>query len=499
MRTLAEQAAAVASPTKAAFQKLAAYLEVAHDPILLEAVESALDDWAIAYRDLWDEVAPHGVWDASVNRDDYEPTLRNMAACVTLFQLLGQSVTSSCGFPWGLHVVSVDATRMIAFDPLPDDLPAEAIKRMLPDFASDVLFAFDNMTDVLPAYHVQLMKDVSRALRALCDACKCDVDHAVRLGDGWGFELESAGYAANELGLTELEVEQLATDRRVVAVPLWNGKMAYPTFQFGAAGALLPEVQHVLEHAHDRLRGWPLALWLSYCVKDGKALGWYELELGHRGLWKPHWNLPGVGEFDDIAADRQTVAVNQPLYRITRRELGPFYFSSVRSIGGHVSPPAGRFDLDEALTGKGALYTAFTGVGACHEVLDREPVLTLREVLARTLWTIQPRSSLEVADLTDVSGRLANSTNRVDTQSMSLRMSDKHVGMKVGLRTSTAEAGVVFFGKRGPHLPAAAGLGVWSVSRRQLVTTDELWTYVSDRERDHESFPVIFRRLPGAA
>ena len=494
--SLPDHSRLIAWRTCAVAQEFAKYLQGVHSEAELADLEMSIDDLMSAFQQVWDTVAPGGAWTSGA-RDEYEPVVRTLATGVTLFQVLAQVACRHAGHPWGTHLFSPAQLRMVPFDQLPSELPDAGLTRMIPDLAADLVIAVDTLTDVTPASGLGIKKDLVAALFEVCEACGCTMQDATRIGEDWGLgALLTPAEAAAQLGTDEPDVLSRVARREVVAVPLWTGAWRLPAFQF-SRDRVHPHVENVLRHAHDRLRGWPLALWMAVAVRDRRPEAWYQQVLGARGLWKPHWSDPETGEFDDVDVSRPATPVDGVLHRISRSDFGPFYFSHVTpTAGGGVTPPAGRFDLEAGMTDLGTMYTATTAKGACNEVLDREPVLTLSEVLDRTMWRLEPRSTIDVIDLTDLSASLAATTNRRDTQSLALRMSRGSKGLRVGLRTSSAEVGVAVFGRAGGHLPSSVGLGVWSAEGQPLLATDALWAYVEARDRDQGGFPVLFRQFP---
>lgn len=86
---------------------------------------------------------------------------------------------------------------------------------------------------------------------------------------------------------------------------------------------------------------------------------------------------------------RRTLRGDVELYRIHRRERGPWWFSS---------DGAGRFD--PVGTGVGACYLAARPLGAWVEVFRKEMQLSERAVGDRALFTVALGTDLRLADLT---------------------------------------------------------------------------------------------------
>jgi hypothetical protein len=486
----------IAYHTSAVIQQFDLYFTFEHEISRLSQIEHGFDKWQRAYSELWTEVAPQGEWIDDATAIAYEPFLRNMAVCLTFFQLLGQEVSLKAGFIWGTHLSPSKSPTRTDLDALLPVLPVDARKRILPDITADLFSSVSDILRLSPDY--TCIPELSSALESICGSVGLPTGATIRLRDDWGFEVEDANFAAVELGISVDDVFDLVERRLIVSVPQWNGKVGFPTFQF-FRNQIRGDVAFVLQNISDDFTGWRLALWLSYCVREFKTTEWYAEVLSQRYLWKPNWSLNGTGEFDAVSTARTTEDTSDELYRVTRREFTPFFFSAVSQLEGssyRVSTPSGRFDLEAAISENGSLYMAATPEGACLEVLDRELVLTLEAILERCLWKCAPQEALSVADLTSVTPPPQMSTNRLDTRDLSIKMSSRYKGIKVGLRTSAFEFGYVFFGPSGAHLPAAAGLGVWSAEQSELVVSPSLWEYVEDRVRNLGDFPVIFRRFP---
>ena len=482
-------------------KKFAEYLErEPHDDALLEAAERAIEDMLSAFSQIQVDAATDSIFRQDAEEDaeeDYEALVWTMVSGQALFQVLAKVASQKAGFPWGEHLFSAAELRLVQREPLPERLPSAAIKRLIPDLASDLAYAMDKLTDSDPVRANGIMADIDKGLKRICRACDCADDHRNGLTNDWGLgELMTPKRAGEELRIDAPDVVRRIDDRGLVGVPLWTGAWRVPGFQF-VRGELRDDVKFVLTHAHDDLRGWQLALWLAKAIQDSRSQDWYETVLSDRGHWKPHWSSNETGEFGTYSLTARATSFSGELYRISRRGLRPFYFSHVEeSEEGHLTPPAGRFDLDSDTSSKGTMYTATTAMGACTEVLDRELVLTLSEVLNRSMWRLEPRNPIKVVDLTSLPSSLPATRNRRETQYLAFRVSLEHEGLLVGLRTSQAEIGLAVFGDAGAHLPSAVDLGLWSADSEPLVHTDALWEYVDARDQDQAGFPVLLRQFP---
>ncbi len=489
MRPLPAQAQALSARVQAAVAALAEQLEAGDAPSLV-VLEQRMQDLLKEYRAL---LAETGLGDRTgpptgVAKDDYNAFVRSVVALASMTALVAGKVGGSAGIAWGHHLFGEHDLGPVRHDALELALPERAVKRILVDQAGDLLGAFTELAELLPGRPHGRISAVERSLERICRALDCRGSVRRSLG----FTLWDAASFASELGINEDEAVRRAEAREVVAVKSWTGQWQFPDYQT-VRGALRDEVALVCADADPGFKGWPLAIWLGGNL--GQTPAYYEQLLGGRGLWRPHWGDAATGAFNGIIRPAQAPPPTE-LWRNIKRGYGPFFFSSAKpSAPGAPAPPAGRFDLP-AHTDRGSLYTAATPAGACAEVLDREPVVTLRHLLHRVLWRLAPNEQLKLADLSSAAALLAATTNRNDTQELAERLSATWQGMQVPLRTGGSDPGAVLFGPVGAVLPAAAGLGLWSAEPEPLIQSDHVWDYLDQREALTDGFPIVLRRFP---
>lgn len=110
-------------------------------------------------------------------------------------------------------------------------------------------------------------------LRGLVKPLSPSVNWALTAQKGVGMdvdvdELVGPFYRAEDLaawkGITLEAVDELVRDRRLLVLASSSGMLAYPTFQFGPTGELLPYLAEVLELVDpEGLDGLGSALWLN--------------------------------------------------------------------------------------------------------------------------------------------------------------------------------------------------------------------------------------------
>ena len=449
----------------------------------LENLERALDRLLVGYRQMILDIKPSPGSAVDLN---YEPFIRCVVSFATIVQLVGPKVGESVGIDWGLHVFSDQDFELIGFDQIKTRLPEAAIRRILPDQVSDLKSAVTQVARK-PMIRPDLLKArIFDQLDSICAALMCPP----AMHESLDMTLLTAQDAMKQLRILDpTELATLIEERKIISVPTWTGERQFPSYQFGRTG-IVESVRDVCENAAESFKDWPLAIWMARNWQ--RPENYFATTLGNIGLWKPSWNQPLTGEFSGLQ-NPDKVDIVGPVYRVARNVLSPFYFS-----GASVSNPqeGGRFDLDKD-EAKGSLYTALAVIGAWAETFEREPVLTLRDVLVRRVWTLTPKRPITVADLEPLSAKLAATNNRADTQDVAITLEAAgEVGIRVSLRSRGGEIGVVFFGPFGPNLPSSAEMGIWSSSPGDGIESDDLWTYIVDREKYHADFPVVLRRFP---
>ena len=484
MRTLAAQADDLLRALDDASVRLLDQVKSSDERSLIE-FERALDALLVDYRTLLTEIAPPDPKTAI--RGEYEPFLRSMVAFATIVGLIAPRIGASVGIEWGQHVFSDSDFKHMGFDKLGVDLPHDAVLRILPDQAADLRNAVAETSRWATIANNRAKARITKTLEDLAVELNCpDALHA-----SLGMELEDANWVKKELNIDDATLESMTENREIISVPSWSGKRMYPTFQIHRA-AIIKTVVLVCRNAADSFKDWPLAIWMA--KNHDAPVAFFEEKLGQIGLWKPLWTAPVSGQFRGIKIPfLPSVVIAGPLFRVSRNSNSPFYFSSASTTK---PDDGGRFDPHDT-THMGALYTAERPFGAWSETLDRQPVVSLRELVMRTMWTLTPKKPFDVAGLATHSVALASTMKRSDTQLLATDILNSGcAGLNVGLRSRQSELGVVVFGNAGPNLPATAGIGLWSATPGLGIEDPELWKYIEERERMDDTFPVVLRRFP---
>jgi RES domain len=162
---------------------------------------------------------------------------------------------------------------------------------------------------------------------------------------------------------------------------------------------------------------------------------------------------------DDLSGfPRHVVERGQRLYRVHRRELGPWWFSGDGSD---------RFDL--SAPGRGTCYLAARPVGAFIEVFRVSTVIPEVEVVAKFLAELRAPRRAVVADWTVAEGRGFGVTGAIHSQPNNDRTrawADAFaaagfagVRYRVSHDPSQKELGVALFGQEGAQDLPVAGTG----------------------------------------
>jgi hypothetical protein len=441
----------------------------------LALYEKTLDDALREFRLVAEEIAPKGNWDPVVSKPQYEPILRLFVAFSTLVAVASQHLSEVVGFAWGDHLFSESDFRLIEFDRI-EKIPPIGRTMLARDLAGELADAQLSLTRLGVGRVHKKIRDFELHLVAICKGLGADVAVLPSLETDLFW---SKSDIANELSCSEGDIDQKCDDRELIFVFQWSGDKVFPRFQF------------VLQNTPSKFSGWSLMLWMKENLDESDDH--YKEVLEECGLWVPSWGI-ATNAFDAISTSKPKEKITYELKRIARKRNGPFYFAFSDDPGAGTPELAGRFDLFKS-SRKGTLYTALTCTGACHETLDREPVLTLRDVLDRSMWTLTCQSEVEVSDLTGLKTRVVQTPNRLDTQEFAMKFHPVTNGMKVGLKTKGDETGIAIFGAQGATLPGATGVGAWSATRVPLVECEFFWQYVKVRG-DDQRFPVWMRRFP---
>lgn len=466
----------------------------------LGVLEDRLDTLLLTYYSIRDFLSKDGERILPARRPgaaEYAPAFRAMVAFASIFALVNPRLTELLGRDWGRHVFSERDFKLIGFDTLAYDLPAYAVKGILPAQVDELRTA---MTDIASKFVSLPYTDRGSASDSLNTIAKVvGAELTVKPID---MPLLTAEEAADQLKIKTKKretIEKRAKARELISVQLWTGEERYPQFQFDAAKGLHDAVRVVCTKADPRFRGWALALWMI--DKTTKPESYFERVLGARGLWTPHWSEAPDDEFSVNEPGVRTTKLQsrtRPYYRVSRNDLSPFFFSTAPVVkAGSAPPPAGRFDLSD--TGDhGSIYIADTGEGAWAEVLDRQPLVTLRDLLRRTMWQLQPSDHVDkIADTSSFAVSVAASPNRGNTQAMArVFYEGDRRGMKVTLRGSSS-VGWVLFGLKGARLPVVAGIGPWDATPTTGLADPDLWKYLKSRDSQSTDMRVRLARFPG--
>jgi hypothetical protein len=193
---------------------------------------------------------------------------------------------------------------------------------------------------------------------------------------------------------------------------------------------------------------------------------------------------------------------DEPLYRITQRSYGPFFFSQQGAKAGS----GGRFDIASTMS-YGTMYLAETVEGAVSEVYERILVLDVQALTTKLLWEMRNADDLEkLLDLTDPTsgaalGGVATSAfttmNRVATQRLATDAQGAgYSGIIYSLKT-TVSKGFAIFGPAGATYPDSVGLGSWSCRARSMAESEAFWDWVKNRsENSSDSMHIILNQMP---
>lgn len=462
-------------------------------------IEVAVDASLRSVREILAEIAPRsesyprGRWRGGIDRGGYEPLLRCIVAYATLLDLVSQVVGRETGLAWGQHLFCDADFHLVDFDPIPFPVPEAGIPLIAADVCADLAQAFEDMSSKAVGDLDAQLVALTGALTDISEWLGCTSAHVARIVAGSTMSLLGPAGAAAALGVPLSDLDTLAKERKVLRVPLWSGEFGYPEFQFDrSSSSVKPNVTAVLSNTSFDVADWRLSLWLFHHQK--REFAWFEGHLRFMGLWKPAWSEPDSGRLDGIGVPPRRTQISCELKRVASREWSPFFFASAPTPPRALSKASGRFDLFDS-TKEGSMYTAMDGVGACREVFDRELIVTLRDVLNKRMWSLKPQAPLHVIDLTAESVELAGSDNRISTQAVAMRLRAGVAGIMAGLKTKSDSHGVVLFGRAGPTLPGATGLGRWRVKQTNLCIDPDFWIYLNERSQRAGS-SIMLRRFP---
>lgn len=483
--------------------QMLARLVVACDDTSIEEFETAVEEVKQSWHDLMLGQLTVAVgrgydrkWAPGIVASDWDPFFRMMVAFAGVVSASSAWVSSRLGTDWGDHIFAAADFPLLTYDSISCVLPPNAVTVLMPEATGDFAGAFIDVSNLGVAVPVKLQAQVQLALEEMCAAVG-----AFSPVSGLGFRCWSQSEVQSALVWTSAEVDDAVAQRKLVSVESWAGELEFPDFQFrlGHTATIHAWVAFVLAGTPDSFEGWPLAIWLSR--NRAKPEGFYEEKLTDRGLWTAAWGQPPVGIFAKEEAWKIRTAIDSgaDLWRVSPSAITPFRFAqadmpSPGSIG--KMRPAGRFDVDRARSDLGSLYLAETPLGAWSEVLDREPVVTLRHLTNRDAWRLKPHRGFVLVDLDGAGPKVCTTSRRADTQDLATKYAIAgHQGLRACLRTGGGRS-IVLFGTGGKRLPSSGGLGGWSAKRIPGVQGEPLWDYLADRMEDPD-LATVLRRLPG--
>jgi hypothetical protein len=467
----------------AALTALAAHLDAPSDD-QLGVLEAQIDKMQELRRDVEKEVDRSGTKFTTTNLGEFYRVFVVFESVLSLLDLKTPS-----GRSWGAHLFGDHDFDSITFDRFEVPKEAYAVTRMLADQAADLGLAANWIANYAQS-HVVFDKTgmIKNALSSVTEHFDCKPVDLLEI------DLVDDAWVRDQLGIGPGQLTELVTKRKVFTVPTWSGEIKYPQFQF-VAGQIVAPLSKAYQQAAPGFDGWPFAVW-AYGHRSESA-AYFQKKLEPRGLWLKTWRARATNQFKDLDASHlHDIAADTPLYRITTTGYSPYFFASVAQRGSKPKSESrkypGRFDLEGD---RGTVYLAETADGAWREVLDREPVVTLRKILNRTSWTLTPTTTIKVADVTPYPADLSTCAIRADTMQLANRLAANQKGMRYGLRSSGSQLGIALFGPSGPSLPSRAGLGIWGATSVNGIHDPALWEYLKVRENDEHNV-VVLRRFP---
>ncbi|MHA7665933.1 RES family NAD+ phosphorylase [Mycolicibacterium sp. HS_4_1] len=346
---------------------------------------------------------------------------------------------------------------------------------------------------------------------------------------------------ASFLSVAVADVQRMVANDEVIRFPWWDGRDLFPAIQINpATGTLYPKVAELLDALEPNfytMIGLSMWLGLTDSASGDQHAEWLENKakfqdlkdkLAEIGVLAPNKyrygtpRLPSLtalqsalnrgyygsragseGSFLSRRTGAPTTDHTDPMYRITSRVHGPFFFAQRPGRKG----TGGRFDI---VPGKadGTMYLAETVEGAISEVYARILVLDIQALTTRLLWELRNSQELvKLLDLTDPEcgkelGGVPTTTfttmNRSVTQKLSTdARTAGYGGLIHDLKTTTESNGIAIFGPAGPTYPEDANLGSWSCKVRMMSESEEFWEWVRTRnEYDADNMHIILSQLP---
>jgi len=436
------------------------------------------------------------IWKPGIELADWNCFIRMMVAFSGVISAGGAWISSQMKMAWGDHIFAAADFPLLKYDSISRTLPPNAVSILLPETTGDFAGAFIDVSNLCRTDAFRQQTQVQQALVDMCSAVGAGAPAA-----GLGFRCWPQSEVERSFGWNTKDVVDAVDNREIVAVQSWTGKLEFPDYQFslGHTPGIDHWVSYVLKNTPDSFEGWPLAIWLGR--NRAKPDDFYRIKLTERGLWTPEWGTPPAEIFakEEGCTDKKKISKGRKLWRVSPSAISPFLFAQADMPNAHSKGkmrPSGRFDVDRARSNKGSLYLSETPVGAWREVLDREPVVTLRHLTSRDAWCLRPHRSFTLVDLAHARSLVSATSRRADTQDLATKYAlAGRQGLRVRLRTGGGWA-VVLFGTAGKWLPSPGGLGGWSAERVPGVQGPPLWEYLADRMTDPD-LATVLRRLPG--
>lgn len=346
---------------------------------------------------------------------------------------------------------------------------------------------------------------------------------------------------ASFLSVSVGDVQRMISHDEVIRFPWWDGRNLFPAIQIDpATGTLYRKVADLLDALEPNsytMIG--LSMWLGLhdsgsgdqhveWLKTNSAFQNLKDKLAEIGVLAankyryPRPRVPGLAALKAALArgyyEKRTgseaafishrvsgpaIDHSDPMYRITSRPHGPFYFAQRTGPKG----AGGRFDIEPGKS-HGTMYLAETVEGAVSEVYARILMLDVQALTTRLLWELRNAQDVEkLLDLTEPEcgkelGGVPTTTfttmNRSVTQQLATAAWNAGYGGLIhDLKTTTESKGIAVFGPAGPTYPDDAGLGSWSCKVRLMSESQEFWEWVKARiEYDAESMHIILNQLP---
>lgn len=471
----------------------------------LDLLERATAAYLREHRRLLDAVAPRKgrrrVWQPAYRseRNLIVPFVRVAIGVTDVVRLAVVEARPDMGEAWGSHLFSASDIELASFTPLElRGLTTRAAKMLLPEVAADLV---DGLAAIAVHGGIADEEQVTVTRASLDDACMRLVREPI--GAPLPLALLKEDELARKLRWTVRQLRGQRKRRTIVSVLTWSGEVMYPAFQ-EFRGEVHPLVRAVAPNVVGSFTGWPLALWLNDQVAQARTPAQAQGELDALSAWQPSYDGPDDDWQPGVPpSPHESVDVSGPLYRVARRGNEPFYFASVQdpASGKRLAPApsdGGRWDLPIG-SGEGTVYLAEEESGAWGETLDRFPIVTLSDILGRTMWTLTPLDPIGVVNLMDprIPQDLWTELRRTRTQSIALRVRKRGAsGMRVPIRSSRSGAAVVLFGRTGPTPPSVVDLGQWRIESSASELDDALWDYLSARPT-FRRLGSYLRRFPG--